>query len=472
MTACTNSTLPCPKDKAQYIDLDLNQGCIPTIHGCRIVGVDLAARVYQVCYKKDDGTFFNKQLKKDEFETFIESLPDKCIFGFEACSGNQYWAKFMKRFGHEVRILPTSSTDKRRGARSNKDDEIDAMCIWKNMVMGETECHPHTIEELTIKKLYQGMDAINRCVYTLVALTRGMMIELGCGEVRIGGADDALQAIEHYQRKMANEGKQIPMELTAFFNLVQNVILGTMLEKERVERETIYPHAMSDEDIINLMTIPGLGALAAVLLKAHVGEINRFKSRNKFLTYCGAYPKHDGSGGKLKMGEKSRMGDQILSGLLFQSALSIMHHGKGYGSENEPRTAYIAKQAECERPFKKNVLKIDRKILSTCYSVLKNKTPYDPNINSDLGKSKANPFKHPNHTLKKTWHHQARYADFSKLKEDLKAEGLDTPVTLNSLGISDLKIDFAFNAGKLKKAIKRSERIVHNNKQKDNMPEF
>lgn len=466
MTACVNTTLSEPKIKAQFIDLDPNSVCIPTINGHRIVGVDLAARVFQLCYKNNDGSMVNKQLKKDEFEQLITDSPEKFIFGFEACSGNQYWAQLMKSHGHECRILPTASTDKRRGRRSNKDDAIDAMCIWKNMVLGEAESHPHSLDELTVKKLYQVIDAINRCVFTIVPLVRGFITEHGCGEFHIGGADDALKAIEYYQKKQANAGKQISMESAAFCNMVQNLILGNMLQKEQCEQNILYAHAMNDPEIRNLMTIPGIGYQIAALLKAHVGDIKRFGSRKQFLTYCGAYPSHDGSGGKIKMGEKSRMGDQILNGLLYQAALSIAHHGKGFGSENEPRTVYIGNQLDAPRAFKKNVLKIVRKILSICYAVLSSGLPYTPEINSDLGKRKAKPFKKPNHTLKKNWHQQAKYLDFSKIKEDLKTDQLDDSVTLRNCGISDLKTQFVFNAGNLKKAIKRSERIVHNNKKK------
>ncbi len=466
MTACVNTTLSEPKVKAQFIDLAPNSVCIPTINGHRIVGVDLAARVFQLCYKDNEGQMINEQLNKHEFEELITTSPEKFIFGFEACSGNQYWAELMTSNGHECRIFPTASTDKRRGRRGNKDDAIDAVCIWKNMVYGEPESHPHTLDELNVKKLYQVIDAVNCCVYTIVSLVRGFITEHGCGEFHIGGADDALKAIEYYQKKKANEGKKISMEAVAFCNMVQNLILGNLLQKEQCEQKVLYAHAMNDPDIRNLMTIPGIGYQIAVLLKAHVGNINRFKSRKQFLTYCGAYPSHDGSGGKIKMGEKSRMGDQILNGLLYQAALSIAHHGKGFGSENEPRTEYIANQLEAPRPYKKNVLKIDRKLLSICYAVLRSGQPYTPEINSDLGKRKAKPFKKPNHTLNKNWHQQAKYLDFSKLKEDLKIDKPDSPVTLGSYGISDLKTQFVFDAGKLKKAIKRSERIVHNKKKK------
>ena len=50
------------------------------------VAVDLAARVFQVCYiDKDTGRLYNRKLSRADFFKFITEQKDKVIWGFEAC---------------------------------------------------------------------------------------------------------------------------------------------------------------------------------------------------------------------------------------------------------------------------------------------------------------------------------------------------------------------------------------------------
>ena len=57
------------------------------------VGVDLAARVYQVCYFDENGQDQNICYTKEQFKLFLENPPRKPLFiAMECCSGCNYWA--------------------------------------------------------------------------------------------------------------------------------------------------------------------------------------------------------------------------------------------------------------------------------------------------------------------------------------------------------------------------------------------
>jgi transposase len=45
-----------------------------------------------------------------------------------------------------------------------------------------------------------------------------------------------------------------------------------------------------DEDVKLLMTIPGIGYYTALLVKAEIGDVNRFRSGDHLCSYAGLVP--------------------------------------------------------------------------------------------------------------------------------------------------------------------------------------
>ena len=68
-----------------------------------------------------------------------------------------------------------------------------------------------------------------------------------------------------------------------------NAIIGTI--KVKVEEL-----AESDEVVKLLITIPGIGKFSALLVKAEIGDIDRFPSANHLTSYCGLVPSVYSSG--------------------------------------------------------------------------------------------------------------------------------------------------------------------------------
>lgn len=85
--------------------------------GVTVVGIDLAARVIQVCYLQKNGTLYNKPKSRDEFIKFLEEPPftGKILAGIEACGSCNFWARKIKAF---------LSLD-------TKTDKVDALAILR-----------------------------------------------------------------------------------------------------------------------------------------------------------------------------------------------------------------------------------------------------------------------------------------------------------------------------------------------------
>jgi len=67
-----------------------------------------------------------------------------------------------------------------------------------------------------------------------------------------------------------------------------------------------------DEDVRLLMTIPGIGYYTALLIKAEVGDVNRFRSGDHLCSYASIVPSTHNSGGVTKHGGITREGSKWL----------------------------------------------------------------------------------------------------------------------------------------------------------------
>src|SRR2546427_8776466 len=64
-----------------------------------------------------------KQLRRSKVIAFFEALPP-CLVGMEACASAHYWARELRKLGHEVCLMPAK--DVKAYVKRNKNDAVDA----------------------------------------------------------------------------------------------------------------------------------------------------------------------------------------------------------------------------------------------------------------------------------------------------------------------------------------------------------
>jgi len=129
--------------------------------------------------------------------------------------------------------------------------------------------------------------------------------------------------------------------------------------------------ASGDEDVRLLMTIPGIGYCAALLVKLEVGNVDRFPDGEKHCGYAGLVPSVSISGGHKRYGSITKEGSRWLRWIMVECVHSHLKYDtsitRAYHAIAETKGASIAKVAAA------------RRLLMCCYSVLRNRKPYyDP----------------------------------------------------------------------------------------------
>ena len=126
--------------------------------------------------------------------------------------------------------------------------------------------------------------------------------------------------------------------------------------------------AAGDEDIRLLMTIPGIGYYIALLVKAEVGDVSRFRTGNQLASYAGIAPSAYSSGGVTRHGRITSEGSRWLRWAMVEAVHTQLRYDtpvtRAYHRIAERRGRKTAKVAAAQM------------LLLVCRSVLKNRWPY------------------------------------------------------------------------------------------------
>ena len=91
------------------------------------IGLDIAKNVFQVHgIDAKEKVAVRKQLRRNQVIAFFKALPP-CLIGMEACATAHYWARELRKLGHEVRLMPAK--DVKAYLKRNKNDAADAEAI-------------------------------------------------------------------------------------------------------------------------------------------------------------------------------------------------------------------------------------------------------------------------------------------------------------------------------------------------------
>jgi len=91
------------------------------------IGLDTSKHVFQMHgVDENDQPVLRQRIRRSEVEKVFAKLPPTRI-GMEACGASHYWARVLRRLGHEVLLIPPQYV--KAYVRRGKNDAIDAEAI-------------------------------------------------------------------------------------------------------------------------------------------------------------------------------------------------------------------------------------------------------------------------------------------------------------------------------------------------------
>jgi transposase len=232
------------------------------------IGLDIAKNVFQVHgIDTEEKVVVRKQLRRSQVIAFFKAL-SPCLIGMEACATAHYWARELRKLGHEVRLMPAK--DVKAYLKRNKNDAADAEAIC------EAVRRP-TMRFVQIKSVEQ----------------QGQLMQHRTRDVLIR---QRTQIINAFRAHLASWASWPPRATPGSTNCARSWPTNAMnaCRFGSIEKRIKMQHR-SDETSQRVETIPGIGVLGATAIVATAADptVFRFGTRFRGLDRAGATPGFD-----------------------------------------------------------------------------------------------------------------------------------------------------------------------------------
>jgi transposase len=282
---------------------------------CKRIGIDIAKQIFQVHGVDQKGnTVLTKKLLRHELLRFF-AQHEPVLIGIESCGGAHYWARELKKLGHEVKLMSPQFVSPYRKSGKNDHNDAEAICEavgrpTMRFVAVKTEEQQTILVMHRIREQWMGERT------SLMNQIRGHLQEFG---VVINQGRAALQ------KTLAEvlENDRLPLLLRDSLRTMGEALRALEARLAEVDKRI---ESWSKQHVIakRLMTLGGVGTLTASAVVATTGDARLFKQGRQFSAWLGLVPKQNSSGGKTRLGSITKRGDRYLRTLLIQGARSVM----------------------------------------------------------------------------------------------------------------------------------------------------
>lgn len=331
------------------------------------IGLDLAKNVFEV-YGVDEHEqpALRKTLKRSQVMKFFAQL-NPCIVGIESCGSAHHWARKLRSFGHEVRMMAPQFVAPYR--KSDKNDHNDAEAICEAAGRPNMRFVPvKTEEQQAVLMVHRVRSLMVGERTSLVNQIRGLLSEFGI--VLPQGRCHVRSQLPSILEDAENDLPAVAREV--FANQYERLCeLDSKIDEYDRKIEAL---AKADEDAKRLMALEGIGPITATAIIASVGDITTFQNGRQFAAWLGLVPRQWSTGGRARHGRITKRGDVYLRTLLIHGARAVMR----YLMNKDDRKSEWVKAVRERRGFNKAAVALAAKHARILWAMLAKGTEYLP----------------------------------------------------------------------------------------------
>jgi transposase len=287
------------------------------------IGLDVSLASTAICVVCAQGKIIKETTAASEPECLIEVLkgvPGTVVaVGLEAGPLSQWLHRHLMEADLEAVLMETRQVKGALKAMPIKTDRRDAEGIARLLQMGWFRpVHCKSVSAQEMRALLSARKAIKQAAINLELSIRGVLRNFGLKMGRI-----AKGRLEARVQELVNGN---PMLEAAAHPILaaRRALRQELAGLEKVLRD----HAKQDPVCRRLMTMPGVGTVVALTVKAAVDDPERFRSSKDIGPWVGLTPKREQSGERDIVGQISRAGDVGLRTALYQAATVMLHRGR------------------------------------------------------------------------------------------------------------------------------------------------
>lgn len=333
----------------------------------KTVGLDLAKNVFHVVGLDNHGhEKMKKRLSRSQvLKHFANSAA--CVIGMEACAGSHYFAREMRKLGHEVKLIPPQYV--KAYLRGQKNDYNDARAIAEAVrVPSMRFVAVKTVEQQDVQSLVRLREGAINGRTAAVNRMRGLLGEYGLVMGKSLSAlrralpeilEDASNGLTEGFRRLLNRELQHLLELDAHIDTLTAELTAVSKQDDRVQR---------------LQTAPGYGPIVASVFASVMGDGSQYRCGREASASVGLVPRQHSSGGKSVLLGISKRGDRYLRSLLIHGARAVVNAAQ---KKDDALSRWINRLRET-RGMNKATVALANKLARMGWAILRNGTTYQP----------------------------------------------------------------------------------------------
>lgn len=334
----------------------------------KLVGIDLAKSVFQVCViALSGGELFNKKMSRAKLILWLKDLEPTTI-AMEACATAHYWGRRLQTAGHTVRLIPAQHV--KAFCRVHKTDSGDALAIVEAAQRPKIHFVPvKTIGQQDLQVLGRVRTKLVTQRSELICQIRGLASEYGVSfpisrAALMAGLPLALEDAEN--------------ELT---HVARNALSGLFEDVKGLDKRLaqlaldIAELANQNPAYTRLLSVPGYGPVVAPAFIAAIGDGRQFGHGRDVSAWLGVVPKQHGTGGKVAMMRITKNGDRSLRTLMIHGARAVMN----WANRRDDAMGRWIMALKARRGAARTIVALANKLARIGWAVLRSDQPFDIN---------------------------------------------------------------------------------------------
>jgi len=304
-----------------------------------------------------------RKLRRSEVLAFFAKLPPTVI-GMEACGAAHYWARELRKLGHEVKLMAPQHV--KAYVKRNKNDGRDAEGLCEAMSRPTMQFVPVKTEEQQAALMLAGVRQQLIARRTQLSNTiRGYAAEFGLTAAK------GLDKIEPLLARIAQD-ETVPALARELFAVQGQDYAQLQIELKAIEVKLMAWHR-ANACSRRLAQIPGVGPIGATALVMKTPDPRAFPSGRHFAAWLGLTPKDHSTAGKTRLGKITRAGDEVLRSLLVAGATAVIQQARrGRGHHSRWLLALIQR-----KPAKLAAVALANKVARIAWKLMATGESYD-----------------------------------------------------------------------------------------------
>lgn len=283
-------------------------------------GLDVSLRSCALCIVDEKGSVRLERELPCEIEAIADALADfpnpVARVGFEAGTMSQHLYFGLRDRGFDVVCMEARQVNAALSAMRNKTDRNDARGIAQVLRTGWfSPVHIKSRESHGVRALLSTRRALLSKTIDLANEVRGLLKIFGIrlpSSVSHGRFDEVARGLVEMDEVLAHA--MLPL-LDA-----RRALYDQFLELDRRVKRA----ASRDEVCLRMMTVPGVGPIAALTFKAAVDDPARFRKSRTVAAHFGLTPRRYQSGETDNPGRISKAGDRDVRSTLYAAANALL----------------------------------------------------------------------------------------------------------------------------------------------------